>query len=137
MKITIDLSKLHNLVKDSDKILFSPDGENTILQILELKKTIEDAEKAAKKLIETAALKLDKNFTSVQSDNLRVSYRAYGSRYKIDISHIEKLPVKLYKVIKKFSPIPSEIDEYADEKGLPLGIIENEREKKISFSVKK
>ena len=137
MKITVDLDHLNTLIKDADQILLSADGEKAIIQLLELKELVVKAEKAAKLAIEVAALKLDMNFTSVESDKIKISYRAYGPRYKIDESHIDKLPTTLYKKVVKFSPLPKAIDDHSDEHGLPLGVIENEREKQISIKEKK
>jgi hypothetical protein len=137
MKVTIDLEQLTNIVQKADGIVFSPEAENVLVQLYEIKQKVEEAEKTAKKLIEETALKYDPNFTSIQSDKLRVSYRAYGSRYSIDESHLADIPEGLYKKVVKYSPVAKAIEAHADEKGMPLGIVENERKKQVSITMRR
>ena len=133
----IDIDKLEKLVVDSDKIFLTPEGEEVLMQLLEIRQQVEDAIDAAEAKLEETGIKIDPNFSSIQSNKVKVYYRAFGSRYKIDPSLVDQLPKNLYKVITKYNAVSDEIDKYAnDNKGLPLGIIEPERKKQITFSLK-
>lgn len=133
----IDIDKLDKLVVDSDKIFLTPEGEEVLIQLLEIRQQVEDAIDAAKKRLEETALKVSPNFTSIQADRVKVYFRAFGARYKIDESYIESIPRNLYEIQTKYSAVAEEIEKVIDEKGkLPQGIIEAERTKTITFSLK-
>ncbi len=137
MKIEIDTEKIDVLVNESGNIIFTPDAENAILQLLELQGSIEEAITAAKGEIEKKALAHNKNFNSVSSNKLRVGYRVFGNKYRIDESRLDSIPKHLYKTEVKFSPISEEIDKYVNEVGsVPLGIEEPERKKQITITLK-
>ena len=139
MKIIIDLDQVQEWVTDADKILLTPDAEKSIMQLLDLSKELELAIDSAKLKIQDAALKLNPDFKSVHSDNLSVAFRAYGSRFSIDETYLNTVPKELYKTKVTISPVPEEVEKWADahEGKLPMGIVEKEREKKISITVKK
>ena len=133
----IEIEKLNDLVCDADKIVLSNDGEKSIIQLLKLQKQIEQAIITAKMMVEKKALELNPNLKSITSDNLRISYRQYGSKYKIDESFFEKLDPSFYKVTKRYDVIADEVEKYTeDHKSLPIGINEIERPKSLSFSLK-
>lgn len=133
----IKLETLNELVADSKNIIFSADAENTLVTLLGIQKQVEDAIDQAKKNIEQAALKLNPNFSSVQGDKVKVFYRSYGSKYKIDESFIDQIPVDLYSIKKSYSANTKAIETFVESnKGLPIGIIEPERPKSISISLK-
>lgn len=137
MEIRIDTDKIQVLSDDAGNIILTPEAESSIIQLLEIQKSIEEAIKSAKDNIEKQALKFNPNFNSVASDNLRVGYRTFGSKYKIDESRIDSISKDLYKTEVKYSVIPDRVDEYVDEKGsLPLGIDEVERKKQITITRK-
>ena len=137
MIIKIDLSNIDLAVADSDKILISSDGEKALNTLLDVQEKIEAAIKSAKAIVKLKAVELNPNFSSVQGDTLKVSYRAYGARFKIDESYLDKLDATLYTKKVSFSPVAKEIEKYADEKGMPLGVIEVDREKQIVIQRKK
>ena len=131
----IKIENLDKLVAEADKIIITADAEKVLLELLDLQEQIENALKTAKEKIETKALELNPNFQSLRSDNLKVYYRQYGSRYKIDESLVGQIPKNLYETRISYSPIPKEIDKWTREhKGMPLGILEPERPKQLSFS---
>lgn len=133
----INIEKLKDLIQDADKIFLGPEGEEVLLQLLEIEKQVELAIEAAKLKLEETALKLDPNFSSIQSDKIKVYYRSYGSRYAIDESNIDMLPKDLYETKTSYSVNTEAVDRYIEEhKGVPIGIIEKERPKSLSFSVK-
>lgn len=135
MEVKIEL--VEKLVSEADKILLTGEAERVIIQLLELQKQIEEGINKAKELIEKKALEINPNFKSITSDNLRVSYRQYGAKYRVDESLIDKLPANFYKVSKRYDAIAEEVEKFTEEKGgLPVGINEIERPKSLSFSLK-
>lgn len=140
MKITVDLEKIKKVSAEADKILIDPKAEEELVELLKLQEAINEAVDKAKLIIEEEALKLNKNFQSVQADKLKVYYRAYGSRYYIDEKNMHLAPKELYEVEEK---INYKIDTKAVEKwvkehgGMPTGITEVERKKSISMTLKK
>ena len=135
--MTIDVEKLEQLKLEADKIFISAEGEQVLLDLLEIQKQVEDAIDTAKAKLEETALKLNPNFKSIQSDKIKVYYRSFGSQYKIDESLIAELPKEFYEVKHSYSPNAEAIEKFVQEKGgLPMGVIEPERPKKITFTLK-
>lgn len=133
----IDIEKLDQLKLNADKIFISSEGEEVLVQLLEIQKQVELAIDAAEAKLEETALKIDPNFSSIQADRIKVYYRAYGSKYKIDETMIAEVPQGLYKTVTKYNADSKAIEQWADEhKGLPVGIIEAERTKSLKFSLK-
>ena len=138
MKITVDTDQVAGLKKEGDKILISSEGEAVILKLFELQSLIDGAIKEVKAQLEVSALKMDPNFVSIQGDEIKVAYRSFGVRYKIDPQYVKQLPKELYVERTSWGPNVKAIDAYVDEKGsLPLGIDAPERPKKISITTKK
>ncbi len=135
MKINIDTEEIEVLPNGTEEIVLSNDAEKNLVALLQLQKSVEDALDEAKRRIEEKALQVNPNFKSVVSDNLRISYREYGGRYRIDETNVEKLPRELYLV--KYSPKAPEIESYIDEHGVPLGIDVVERKKTLTISLKR
>jgi hypothetical protein len=133
----IDIEKLEKLVTDADKIFLTADGEDVLVQLLDIQKQVELAITAAKIKLEETALKINPNFSSIQSDRIKVYYRSYGARFRIDESYLDQVPVELYSTKVTYSPDVKAIEKYVDEhKGVPLGIDEVERPKQLSISLK-
>src|SRR3990172_13329347 len=101
----IDIEKLDSLKKTADKIFLEPKGEEVLLRLLEIQQQVEDAIDAAKVKLEETALKLDPNFSSIQADKIKVYYRQYGARFKIDESKIKDLPKELYNEKVSYLPV--------------------------------
>lgn len=138
MRLQVDTDQLNELVSTADAILLTKDGEDTILKLLEIQNQVEEAIKQAKANIEKKALEIDPNFMSVQGDRIKVAYRAYGTRYMIDESHLKDLPENLYKKVIKVYPDTKAIDDLANKTGmLPIGIVEPSRPKQIIIGIKK
>jgi len=138
MKLTIDLDNLKKLSKKGKDIFMKPEAEKELLAILEAEEQIKEIKEKAKEELEKVALKKNPNFSSIESDNVKVYYRAFGSRYRVDDPNADKLPEDLIKTEKKYKIITKEVDKFYKEHGkLPVGINEVERPKKISFNAKK
>ena len=135
--MNIDIEKIKQLTADADKIFISAEGEETLIQLLEIQKQVEQSIDTAKQMLEKKALALNPNFSSIQADKIKVYYRSYGARYRIDENFLGQLPDKFYKVSKRYDVVAEEVEKFADEKGgLPIGINEIERPKSMSFSLK-
>lgn len=133
----IDIEKLKELNREADKIFLTPQGEDVLVQLLEIRDQVEQAINEAEAKLEETALKIDPNFTSIQADRVKVFYRAYGLKYKVDESRVDSIPKELYKTVTKYSPDSKAIEKWTEEhKGLPEGIIETERTKSLKFSLK-
>lgn len=136
----IDIEKVTHLVKKADDIFLAPDGEQVLIDLLTIQAQVEAAIDEAKAKLEQTALKVDPNFTSIQADKIKVYYRAFGSKYYIDENNINLAPKEFYTVESK---VTYKIDTKALEKSidqtgkLPGGIIEVDRKKAISFTLKK
>lgn len=135
--MTIDIEKLDKLLVEADKIFLTPEGEKVLIQLLELREQVELAIDEAKKKLEETALKISPDFTSIQADKVKVYFRAFGARYKIDSSFIDTLPKNLYEIKTTYNAVAEEIEKTLEETGkLPQGIIEADRTKTITFSLK-
>lgn len=135
--MNIEIEKVEELISKAGDIFITPEGENALVSLLELQETIENAIDEAEKRLEESALKLNPNFKSLISDKVKVYYRAYGERYKIDESVVTALPENLYSVKKSYKAVPEEVEKFIEEKGtLPFGVYENDRKKSLKFSRK-
>ena len=134
----IQIEKLNDLVSQADKILISAEAEKVLEQLLKLQTQVEEAVKMAKDKIEKKALELNPDFKSIQGDRVKIFYRAYGAKYRIDPNNSVYLPTHFYKVSKRYDVIAEEVDKWVEENGgLPLGINEIDRPKSLSISLKK
>jgi hypothetical protein len=133
----IDIEKLAGLTQDAGKIFLTADGEDVLVQLLEIQQQVEAAIDAAEATLEQAALAIDPNFTSIQADKIKVFYRAYGTKYTIDESQLPEVPKELYTTKTTYLPDSKAIEKWVDEhKGLPVGIVEKERNKSLKFTLK-
>lgn len=136
----IDIEKLAELTADSDKIFLSAEGENVLVQLLEIQEQVNAAVAAAELKLEEAGLKLNANFSSIQGDRVKVSYRPYGPKYYIDEENIGLAPKELYTIESKvtYKIDADAVEKWTDEhKGMPAGIKEVERKKSLKFGLKK
>ena len=134
----IDIDQLEKLVVEADKIFLTPEGEKVLIKLLEIRQQVEDAIDMAKTKLAGTALKIDKNFSSIQSSKVKVYYRSFGERYKIDQTYINDIPKNFYKTTVKYSAIADEVEKALEEgKTLPMGIVEAERIPQITFALKK
>lgn len=137
MKLIIDTDKITAIAGEAPQILLHPDGEQALIDLYKISDMVEQAIHEAKERIKEAAIQIDPNFMSVQGNKVKVSYRAYGSRFSIDQSMVEQMDSSLYKTTVKYSPEPKAIEAFIEEhKGLPVGVNENAREKQIQITIK-
>ena len=135
--MTIDIEQVEQLVLAADQILMTPEAEKVLLTLLGLKVQIDNAIDEAEKRIEAKALALNPAFKSVTSDNLKIGYRYFGTKYKIDPANLGQLPDGLYKTKVTYLPEIKAIEAWTkDHNGLPVGIVVPERKKQITISLK-
>ena len=134
-KVTIDIAKLGKLVREAEQIVFTPEAEKTLIELLEMRAIVDAAYQEAKERIEKAALDLDPNFKSVQGDRVKVAYRTFGNIFTVDPSYVDKLPEGLVKKTERYTPVTKAIQEYIDKHGKPpLGV--NFADRKASITIK-
>jgi len=135
--MNIEIENLEQLTAEADKIFLTPEGENTLVKLLDIQKQVERAIETAKQMLEKKALELNPNFSSIQADKIKVYYRAYGAKYRIDPNNISYCPKELYKTRVAYDVDLGAVEKWTEEhKGLPVGINEVERQKSLSFSLK-
>lgn len=133
--ITVDLNSVGKWVDNAGDMVLTPHAEDALSQLLSLQELIDNAVKTAKENIEKEALAYNENFSGLKTSKFKISYRAYGGRYKLDPQYITDLPKELYKKIVKYNPDTKAIDAYVDTNDglIPEGILEVERTKQISI----
>lgn len=136
----IDIEKIQELSKKADEIFLSPAGEQVLIDLLTIQGQVEAAIDEAKSKLEAAALKVDPNFSSIQADKIKVYYRAYGAKYYVDETNIQNVPKEFYTAEQKvmYKVDNKALEKHVDTTGqMPVGIIEVERKKSITFTLKK
>lgn len=163
MIYTIDTDKIIQLAQEGKNIVLTPEAEKQLLQLLDAKEYVEKAIDVCKEAITTEALKLNPNFSSITGEKVRVGFRQYGAKYKIDESKLDEVPENMYTAnvtaqevdrqalgeIKDtlnelslpfkvaFSVEAKEVEKFVKEhKALPDGINEIERPKTMSITKK-
>lgn len=138
MKYTIDLDKLKDLSTDADGIFVSAEGGEVLATICELEAQLKEAREKAEAILEATALKLDPTFNSIRNDKVKVYYRPYGAKFYVDEALVASTPKELYTSEVKYKVDTKAVEKWADEhKGMPAGIVEVERKKTLSFSLKR
>lgn len=137
MIVSIDTDNVGKLVKKGEEILFKPEAEKALLELLELEATVKAAIDDARHNIETAALKKNKNFSSVVSDKIKVGYRFFGSKYKIGKGYERELSDNYPNLINssvRYSINAKELEKFEKESGsVPMGIEAVDRKKQITI----
>src|SRR4030042_89039 len=113
----IQIEKLGELVEKADKIFITAEGEQVLVDLLDVQRQVEEAIDTAKKKLEETALKINPNFTSIQADKIKVYYRTYGAKYRIDESHVSDLPKEFFETKQVYSANSEAIDQFVEKKG--------------------
>ena len=137
MIVQVDTERLGQLVEKGKDILFSPQAEMTLLELLEMESTLKAAIDDARHQIEEAALQLNPNFSAVIGDKVRVQYRYFGAKYKL-VPGLEREVLKadpeLLSVEEKFVLNTKALEKYEKKTGqLPYGVTTKDRTKQISI----
>ena len=134
--IRTNADKILQLTEDGKKLLIDPLAEKSILQLLEYQEKVNNAVDQVKTFLQEAGEAILPNFKGVESGNLRIMCREYGSKYKFSGG------VKAdsaFVVTKEVSSIDSKaVDDYYNAtQELPVGIEANkDRNKSLSITVK-
>jgi len=131
--ITIDPKEIKILAKEGEKFIFKPKAEEQLLKLLKLQDDINNAVEEVKVKIAEAGKAINPNFKGVLGESVKCVYRKYGSKYSYDKNLWERLLPFLTEK-KYYSVEADKVDVYVKEAGeLPQGIIETEREGKLSI----
>jgi len=137
-ELTIRYTDLELLVQGSKSITIHPQGEQLLIQLLELKEKVDKAIEDAKSILKVAIEEVDPDLTSISSDNVKVMHRVYGLKYSLDNNLIDQLDPKFVKKKVSYSPNTKEIDNEIGTNGtIPNGVIINDRNKTVSITLKK
>src|SRR5947208_6428004 len=96
MKLIIDTEELSKLKDEAGKLQLKPEAESTLARILELEGQIAEIKEAAKVRLIEEGRKLNPNFKSWEADTVKVSMRAYGSKYYVSEGDIDLAPKELF-----------------------------------------
>jgi hypothetical protein len=132
--VRINPAEIVQCQQDGKAIVFNPNAEDAIVQLLEIQREVGDAVEWLKSEIERQALEYNENFTSVKGDKIKVNYSAAGAKYKED-GTCSRHPAKFWKKKISWSLDSKAIDEHLARRCyLPAGIVEVSRKKTIRIS---
>jgi len=134
--IKIDTNELTAFAEEAGKFVFKQSAEENLLKLLKLKKLIDDALEKAKADIEEAGKKISPDFKGVVGQQIKAIYRSFGEKYTYNKEKVIEASPYLKEIIWR-KVKSDEVNAYvkANDK-LPEGIIEKDRQPKISISVK-
>jgi len=134
----IDIEKIVP-VENADGIFLAPEGEQVLLDVLEVERQLEDVKQAIKEQLARRAAEINPNFKMIQGEKVKVYYRQYGTRYVVEPGLEEKVPVELVQTEVKYRLKISELEGWIEQHGgkLPYGVRSAEREKQITFALVK
>lgn len=131
-EIIIQPEQIALLAQEGGKFIFKQSAENEFIKLLETQLLINEAVEYVKTKILEAGREIDPAFKGVKGARLECSVRKYGSRYLVK----EKSKCGAFLELTEHLD-SSAVEEYEKEHGtLPEGIIESEREEKLSISIK-
>lgn len=132
--IVINPKEMTLLAEEGGKFLFKPKAEAQILKLHETIVMLQALEESIKEKIGEMGKALNPNFKGVKGDKVNCIYRKYGAKYEYDWKQKNTcLPFLKEKVY--YSVDGDKVDKYLKEvKELPTGIMEKDREEKLSIS---
>lgn len=137
-QITIKYTDLELIKNESGKVVLNHNAEKFLVELLNLKDKVEETIELCKGEIKRCMEELDDQLVSVNTDNLRIMNRVYGSKYKLDTDLIEHIDKRFYTTKPTYYLNSKEVDNYLKETDIiPTGISINPREKQVSISLKK
>ena len=86
MKIIIDTDLIHDLSVEGRNIVLGPEAEEALIHLYALKEAADYALKETARWITKKGLQVNPNFVGVKGDIMKVSYRLWGPKYRIDKS---------------------------------------------------
>lgn len=137
MIVTFDSEKMIEVKQGLDGLFLTSDTVDNLEVLEKVKEEIETLDKEIREIIKEKCLAFDANFKSLSGDKVRISLREFGSKYEIDESKLDIIPQELWESDYKIKVKTDAVDSYLkNSKGLPDGIVEPERKKTISITIK-
>jgi len=130
--VQFNLGELKALAKEGEKIVFTKDAETSLVKFLEFCEQVHLLTEELKKKIYEAGNEVMPNFKGVEGKRVafKAMERSYGAKYDANSNADET-----FMIVKK-TVDSKKVDEYVKEMNeLPDGIIEREREDKLSLSL--
>ncbi len=129
-KITIDTNHLLSLEKQGKELLFKPEAEKALADLLGLQKKINKAIEETANHILSEGLELTPNFKGIVGERVRAIARAYGPKYL----STDKTDSKYLKESTRYFVDNDKVEAYYKKHGQPpKGIKENARKVKLTF----
>lgn len=130
--LTIDTDEISKLAKDGSTFVMDAEAETSLARLLFIRDKIDDFVGKVKEKIEQNALELDKNFTGIKGDKLKIEYRAFGAEFAMPNPSVVSDEFKISKT--SYSIDTTRVKAYEKTSGvLPVGIDRVERKKQVSI----
>jgi hypothetical protein len=129
-KLVIDTKHLTALEKQGKELLFKPEAEKALADLLTLQEKVNQAVEEAANYILEEGLKISPNFKGIVGENIRAISRAYGPKFIAN----DKADSKYLKESTRYYVDNGAIEEYFNKHSkLPKGITQNARKVKLTF----
>lgn len=138
LTVTIDMEHVMQLAEDGKDLVFNPNAEAAILQLLELQNTIDSLINMVKNGITIQALDYNPAFTSVTGDKIKATYSAAGAKYGVNFNEVKhpRAPFFNRKVTYSLDTKLVEKFEMKHKGRLPVGVYKRDRNKNLTFRLK-
>ena len=134
--ITIDPKEIQVYADDGGSLVFKKEAEISLQKLLEVQKYINDKVDEVKDKIAEAGQSIDSDFKGVVGENVKATYRYFGTKYDYD-RDVKGDALPYLKEITYHKPDIDAIEKYLEEVGeLPPGIMEKTRNKQLVISIK-
>lgn len=131
-KIIIDTNHLSALEKQGKELLFKPEAENALADLLDLQEKINKAVEETADYILSEGLEMTPNFKGIVGEKVRAIARAYGPKYVAT----DKADSKYLKESTRYFVDNDKVESYHQHHGKPpKGIKENVRKIKLTFKI--
>lgn len=131
-QLIINLDDVRNLAIEGGKLMYTPDAEQAIVDLLVLQELVENSIASIKQQIAEAGQALDPNFKGIVGHQIKSVYRAYGEKYSYDGNF--NTPKEVLKTITTVKVFGNGVEAYVKEHNkLPEGIVEKERTPVLSL----
>jgi hypothetical protein len=138
LTVSIDMNHVMQLAEDGKNLVFNPNAEEAILQLLELQNAIDSVISMVKNGITDQALAYNPAFTSVSGDKIKATYSAAGAKYGVDFNKVKHPRAPFFNRKVTYSLDTKLVEKYEmKHKGrLPVGVFKRDRNKNLTFRLK-
>lgn len=131
--VKFDISAMTVVQEEGKNFIFEPAAEDALLNWIEFKRRVEEADALVKEMLSAEMDKL--NIKRIDGDGVRATKRVYGGKYQITDPEIAEA-LGVVKVSKTVRPDTKVIEQMAEETGsLPEGVELRERSAQVSISL--